>query len=112
VKRAAAGLFFLRPSIVGSLKRSLQGKAIFQEILDFYGNAKRLAIRAEDSTVMALPQRARETIFNRVGQTARETEIEIPACACNDPDLAKGTCGIGGVWPQRFREGAQPRLIA
>ncbi len=111
VKHAAAGLLFLRPSIVRSLKRNVQDKDMLQETLRFYGDASRLAIRAENSTISVLPQPTRAEIFTRIRGAAEECKIRLSVCACKNPDIASGTCGIGGAWPRRSRDGAQPSLL-
>lgn len=113
VTHAAAGLLFLRPRILGSLKRNVQDKDMLEETLSFYGDASRLAIRAENySTIGVLPQATRAEIFARIKQAAEKSEIRLSVCACKNPDIASGTCGIGGAWPRQPRHEAQPLLFA
>ena len=112
VTHAAAGLLFLRPRILGSLKRSVQDKDMLQKTLRFYGDTSRLAIRAENSTIGVLPQATRAEIFARIQQAAEKSGIRVSVCACKNPDIASGTCGIGGAWPRQRRHEAQPMLFA
>lgn len=100
VKRAAASVLFLRPSVIESLKRNVPNKVVLQELLDFYRDAKRLAIHAEHSSVISLPKVKREEIYERVRHSAEKHGIELLICACKNPDLAHGTCNIGGTWPR------------
>jgi len=98
VRRAAVSVLFLRPSVVGSLKRNLRNDKILQTLLDFYRDAKRLAIHAEHSSVIALPSARREEIYGRVRSAAEKVGIELLICGCKNSDLAYGTCNIGGTW--------------
>ena len=100
VKRAAASVLFLRPSVIESLKRNVHNKEVLHELLGFYRDAKRLAIHAERSSVTALPQATRGEIYTRIRHAAEEQTIELFICACKNPDLAHGTCNIGGNWPR------------
>lgn len=111
VKRAAASVLFLRPGIVGSLKRHLPDEEALQALLAHYNEAKRLPIRAEHSSVTTLPAEARTAIYQRVELIAKEHLIELALCACKNPDLARGTCHISGSWTRRPRKSAQPRLF-
>jgi DNA repair photolyase len=112
VTHAAAGLLFLRPGILNSLKRNVQDKEVLQETLRFYGDASRLAIRAENSTIGVLPQATRAEIFARIRNAGEKSEIRLSVCACKNPDIASGTCGIGGAWPRQPKHEAQPMLFA
>jgi hypothetical protein len=98
VRRAAANILFLRPSVVESLKRNLRNETILQILLGFYRDAKRLAIHAERSSVIALPSAKRKEIYGRVRSAAEKVGIELLICACKNPDIAHGTCNIGGTW--------------
>jgi len=98
VKRVAISTLFLRSSVLESLKRNVQDTKLLQALLDFYRDARRMAIHAERSSVMALPSAARDKIYRRVSRVAGEHDIAISICACKNPDLAHGTCNIGGTW--------------
>ncbi len=111
VKRAAASTLFLRPGILESLKRGVSNEKVLEELLGFYKDARRLAIRAERSSVTALPHVKRQEIFERVRSVASEHGIGLAVCACKNPDLARGTCGISGNWPERSRRAVQPGLF-
>lgn len=98
VRRAAASVLFLRPSVVESLKQNLRDDKSLQTLLGFYRGARRLAIHAEHSSVIALPPASREEIYGRVRSAAEKVGIELLICACKNPDLTHGTCNIGGTW--------------
>ena len=102
VERVAASTLFLRSEILVSLKRNIHSNVVLQELLSFYRDAKRLAIHAERSSVIAPTHAARAEIYNRVRLAAQEHGIGLLICACKNPDLAQGTCNIGGNWPKQF----------
>jgi DNA repair photolyase len=111
VRHIAGGLLFLRLRILESLNRNVPNKEMLHRTLGWYRDSERLAIRAQNSTVVALPRATREQIFKRIRLAAEETGISLSICACKNPDLASGTCGIGGAWSQRSRHGSEPRLF-
>ena len=59
-----------------------------------------MAIHAERPSVMALSSAMRYEIYTRISLAAEEYGIELVICACKNPDLAHGTCNIGGTWPK------------
>jgi DNA repair photolyase len=99
-KRAAISTLFLRSSILESLKRNVQNTELLQSLLDSYRDAKCMAIHAERSSVIALSSAVRKEIHTRIGRIAEEHGIGLVICACKNPDLAHGTCNIGGNWPR------------
>jgi len=111
VKRAAVSTLFLRSSVLESLKRNVRNTELLQVLLDFYRDAKRMAIHAERSSVIALPRTMRNEIYTRISHAAEEHGIEMAICACKNPDLAHGTCNIGGTWPKWPEHDEQPRLL-
>jgi DNA repair photolyase len=99
-KSVAVSTLFLRSSVLESLKRNVQNTELLQRLLAFYRDAKRMAIHAESSSVIALPSAVRKEIYTRIGRIAGEHDIKLSICACKNPDLAHGTCNIGGRWPR------------
>jgi hypothetical protein len=70
-----------------------------------------MTIHAERSSVMDLPNTVRAEIYTRIGRVAEEHDIELSICACKNPDLAHGTCNIGGTWPKSSESDAQLNLF-
>jgi hypothetical protein len=70
-----------------------------------------MTIHAERSSVTALPSAVRAEIYTRIGRAAEEHGIELSICACKNPDLAHGTCNIGGTWPKSSESDAQLNLF-
>jgi len=111
VKRAAASVLFLRSSVIESLRRNVRNMEVLQPLLGFYQDAKRMAIHAEHSSVIALPRTKREEIYLHIRQAAEKFGIELAICACKNPDLARGTCNIGGTWPKYPESDSQLNLF-
>ncbi len=111
VRRAAASILFLRPRVVESLKRCVTPSKAIECLLQCYADAPRLALRAESSTIVALPRATREAIFERVCRTAGVQRIQVSICACKNPDIAGGTCGISGHWLKQPAQVRQPGLF-
>jgi DNA repair photolyase len=111
VRRAAAGVLFLRPAIVHSLKRNVPDKAMLARLLGAYQGRERIGIRANGSSVQTLPLEARQEIFVRMKAAAAAHNIELSVCACKNPDLAGGSCNIGGTWSRQPPPAVQVPLI-
>lgn len=111
VKRTAISVLFLRHSVVESLKRHIRDREVLQRLLSFYEEAIPMAIHAERSSVIALPSAVRAEIYTRIGRATKEHGIELSICACKNPDLAHGTCNIGGTWPKSSESDAQLNLF-
>lgn len=111
VTHAAASVLFLRPAVVESLKRNVRDEGLLRRLLRYYTDPTRLAIRAERSSVVALQHIVREEIYAAVRRAAGEQGMGVSICGCKNPDLARGTCNIGGAWPRRPSASAQGSLF-
>jgi len=111
VKRAAASALFLRPGIIESLSRQSARDKTWENLLARYKGSRRVAVRAKRSSVVALPRAQREETFERTRRVAREYGIAVSVCACMNPDIAVGTCGIAGSWGAAPRLAVQERLF-
>lgn len=111
VKRAAAGVLFLRPAIVQSLRRNVPDKEMLALLLRIYQEREQLGIRANGSSVQTLPVEVRREILARMQDVAAAHGIELKICACKNPDLARGSCNIAGTWPRRPFNVLQPVLL-
>ena len=111
VTQATASTLFLRPAVVESLKRNVRDESLLQCLSQSYSDSTRLAIQAERSSVVALQRVVREEIYYAVRRAAGENGIGVSICGCKNPDLARGTCNIGGAWPERPSRSAQGRLF-
>ncbi len=111
VRKAAAGVLFLRPAIVAAMRRSVPPATLWP-LLDAYRAHDRMALRGGTPVrVDALPRSLRAEILGRVRDAAAEHAIAVAICACKNPDLATGTCNIAGTSPPRQRAVRQPMLL-
>ena len=108
VKRAAISTLFLRPTIIGSLRRHISDQDLLEKIFIFYRQARRLPVHAEHSSVIPLTRQKREEIYSCFRQIAEHYAIELSICGCMNPDIG-GTCNIIGQWPAQNQ---QPDLFA
>ena len=103
----AASVLFLRPAVVGSLRRHVKDKLLVNRLLDRFAAAEPLAIHAGNSRVRAVPASARLEIVARLKSIAHRHGLEVLACACKNPDISAGSCHISGRRPGATRRGSQ-----
>jgi len=96
VRIVAASTLFLRPAISHSLRESLRGNPMCQRLFDAFCRRHRLAIHAERSSIVALPEQARREIYERLESVAGEFGLQVRVCACKNPDLSNKACHIAG----------------
>jgi DNA repair photolyase len=97
VKSIAASTLFLRPAITASLRKNLSSSQ-FSQLMSALSTTDRMDIHAGNSSVNAMSAASRRKIYDRVQSIAAEFGIEARICACKNPDLAQGSCGIAGQW--------------
>jgi len=110
VRRIAASVLFLRPALIGSLRRHVKDKVMLKRLLGRFAKAEPLAIHAAGSRVRALPTGVRVEIMERLKSIAHRHGLEVLICACKNPDIASGSCHISGRWPAAAR-GSQLALF-
>ncbi|MCX7424053.1 MAG: hypothetical protein NTW96_00190 [Planctomycetia bacterium] len=111
VQRIAASVLFLRPAVVGSLRRHMDDKVTLKRMLDHFANAEPLAIHADNSRVRALPTGARLEIMERLKSIARCHGLDVLICACKNPDISRGSCHISGSQPPAAHSSSQLGLF-
>jgi len=111
VRRAAASVLFLRPAVIGSLKRHITDVAMLRTLLHAFANKERLAIRVGNSRVVALPAEARRKILDRLQSVAGRHGLKVCVCGCKNPDIQAGSCNISGEWPQGVTDARQLGLF-
>jgi DNA repair photolyase len=97
VKSIAASTLFLRPAITASLRKNL-ARSQFTQLMAALSATDRMDIHAGNSSVHAMSAARRRRIYDRVQSIAAEFGIKANICACKNPDLANGSCGIAGQW--------------
>lgn len=107
VRKIAASVLFLRPAVIGSLRRHVEDKLMLNRLLACFDGCKPLAIHAGNSRVLALPASARLEIIARLKTIAHRYGLEVLVCACKNPDISSGSCHISGRWSPEFHKGRQ-----
>ena len=111
VRNIAASVLFLRPAVIGSLRRHVKDKPMLNRLLDRFAGSEPLAIHAGNSHVRALPTSARVEIIGRLKSIADRYGPEVLVCACKNPDISRGSCHISGRWPGATRGVSQLGLF-
>jgi len=111
VRKIATSVLFLRPAVVGSLRRHVKDKRMLNRLLDCFTSSEPLAIHAGNSRVRALPTSARLEIIERLKSIAERYGLEVLVCACKNPDISRGSCHISGRWAPAPRGGSQLGLF-
>jgi DNA repair photolyase len=111
VKRAAAGVLFLRPAIRQSLERNGAEREMLVPLFDIYREEQQTVLRGAEFPIQNLSSERRREIFARLQDAAEAHGIELSVCACKNPDLARGSCNIAGTWARRPPGAAQPLLM-
>jgi DNA repair photolyase len=107
IKRAAVDVLFLRPAIVQSLRRHQIDRQTLARLLGAFPWPP-----ATGTTSHRLSREVRREMFDRVRNAAAAQGIEASVCACENPDLARGTCNITGRWPKLPQPMVQYALLA
>jgi DNA repair photolyase len=97
VQSIAASSLFLRPAITTSLRKNLPPPQ-FNQLMSAFSPTYRMDIHTGNSSIHGMSVVSRRTIYDRVQSIAAEFGIEAKICACKNPDLAQGSCGIAGQW--------------
>jgi DNA repair photolyase len=111
VRTIAASVLFLRPAIIGSLRRHVEDKQLVGRLLSAFADSAPMSIHAGNSRVRALPAAARLEIMDRLKSIASRYGLNVLVCACKNPDIARGSCHISGRWPSAAREHSQLELF-
>jgi DNA repair photolyase len=111
IRTIAASVLFLRPAIIGSLRRHVKDKQLVGRLLSVFAGSVPMAIHAGNSRVRALPAPSRLEIMERLKSIAGRYGLNVLVCACKNPDIASGSCHISGRWPPTARENNQLGLF-
>ena len=109
VKRAAAGVLFLRSGISYWLSRRVPGEMV-APLLAAYREEEQAVMRGAGYPIQNLPLERRREIFARLQEAAEARGIRLDVCACKNSDIARGSCNIAGTWPGRTPRAVQPQL--
>jgi DNA repair photolyase len=105
VRTIAASVLFLRPAVIGSLRRYIGDMLMLKNLLDRFAGNERLTIHASNNRMSALPASVRLEIIERLKTIAHCYQIHVLVCTCKNPDISSGSCHISGRWPSIPDEG-------
>ncbi len=111
VKRAAAGVLFLRSGISYWLSRRVPREMV-APLLNAYRKGEEAVMRGAQHPIQNLALERRREIFARLQEAADAHGVRLDVCACKNSDIARGSCNIAGTWPARTPRAAQPALIS
>jgi DNA repair photolyase len=109
VKRAAAGVLFLRSGISYWLRRRVTGEML-TPLLAAYRDEEQAVMRGAEYPIHNLPLERRREIFTRLQEAAKAHGIQLDVCACKNSDITRGSCNIAGTWPARTPRAVQRQL--
>ena len=98
VKEISASTLFLRPAVIGSLRRRIGRSKTLGRLLDGFDQGKWLKVFRKQGSILALPAARRRKIFDWLTAIARQYGIAVHVCGCKNPDIAEGSCNLGGRW--------------
>jgi DNA repair photolyase len=98
VRAVSASYLFLRPAIVGSLRRSIDDHALLQRILLPFDRSDGLQIRTGNARSAGsgtnLPVDVRRAGFERVRTVAKRHGLELHTCGCKNSDMTATRCRL------------------
>jgi hypothetical protein len=90
----SASYLFLRPAIIGSLRRTIQDTQLLQRILAPFAGAAWASIRGSDTAGTMLPADIRRAGLERVGAIAQWHGLQLHICGCKNADLTSAKCQL------------------
>ncbi len=93
IKRAVVDALFLRPAITESLKMNLPDTEMLARLFGAFRTGRCWG----RGYSLRLSQAVRRETFERMRVLAKAHGIDVAICACENPDLAHGSCNITGA---------------
>lgn len=96
VRDVSASYLFLRPAIIGSLRRSIHDHELLRRILAPFGSGGRSLFntRSADTGGTSLPVELRRTELNRVRRLAERHGLALRICGCKNGDITNSKCHL------------------
>lgn len=96
VRDVSASYLFLRPAIIGSLRRSIHDEELLRRILAPFENVGRSSFnnRGADSGGTSLPVESRQTELSRIRQLAECHGLVLRICGCKNGDITNSKCHL------------------
>lgn len=95
VKEVSASYLFLRPGIVGSLKRNIADEDLLQKILIPFKTSGKLSFQRNSSAGgLSLPLEVRRSGLLRIKNIAEQHGLSLRICGCKNSDITNGKCHL------------------
>ena len=96
VRDVSASYLFLRPAIVGSLRRNIHDKELLHSILAPFENAGRSSFqtRGEKNGGTVLPLEQRQAALERIRCIAQRHDLQLRICGCKNADITNNKCHL------------------
>lgn len=94
IRDVSASYLFLRPAIVGSLRRSIRDPELLKRILAPFECAQRFPIRGSAGGGTSLPTDLRLTGLERIEAIAERHSLKLRICGCKNDDITTGKCHL------------------
>lgn len=92
----SASYLFLRPAIVGSLRRSIRDQDLLRRILAPFENGGRSSFqtRNAENGGTSLPVELRRTELDRIRHLAERHDLNLRICGCKNGDITNSKCHL------------------
>ncbi len=94
VRHVSASYLFLRPAIIGSLKRSIRNPELLRRILAPFKDAQRAPIRGGAGGGTSLPTDLRRSGLERIDTIANRHGLKLRICGCKNDDITTAKCHL------------------
>jgi len=96
VRDVSASYLFLRPAILGSLRRCIHDQELLHRILAPFENASRSCFKgcSQESGGTSLPADLRRTELDRIRRIAERHGLNLRICGCKNGDITNNKCHL------------------
>lgn len=96
VRNVSASYLFLRPAIIGSLRRSIHDQALLRQILSPFKDTGRATFKTLGSVSggNTLPTELRKNELDRIRRLAEQHGLALRICGCKNGDLTSNKCHL------------------
>ena len=108
IRSISASFLFLRPAIVGSLRRRLAGNDLLSHILRPFAKTDRQSPLANACSGLTLPADIRHAAFTRIEAIAERHGLRLRICGCKNSDLTQSRCGLVRTAPGQRSAAGHP----
>ena len=94
IRDVSASYLFLRPAIIGSLRRNIRDPHLLHRILAPFEKSPRLTIRGAPSGGVTLLKAVRQAGLERARAVADRHNLTLRICGCKNADLTSNRCHL------------------